>query len=130
MASDQSFDDEEVATAVGLHVLGEVTIAEGAERLGIEPREFREILVEADVVPQHGPETREDVEEEIDVARRVGVEPEDDPDRVLERMDRLVADTASEWGETTPIDDDADPIARNHRDAVRRTGSSKTDPLR
>lgn len=99
MASDQSFDDEEVATAVGLHVLGEFTVAEGAERLGIEAGEFREILVETGVLSQHRPETSEDVEEEIDVACRVGVEPEDDPQRVLERMDRLVADAASEGGD-------------------------------
>ena len=47
------------------------------------------------------------------------VEPEDDPERILERMERLVAETASERGETTPLDDGVDSIARKHRDAVR-----------
>ena len=58
------------------------------------------------------------------------VEPETDPDRVLDRMDRLVAETESTSTEpippeststesTTPTDE-LDPIARKHRDAVRR----------
>lgn len=71
MAPSQTFDDEEIATVVSLHVLGEITIKEGADRLGIKPGEFRDILAEADVLPRHGPATREDIEEEIDVARRI-----------------------------------------------------------
>jgi len=47
------------------------------------------------------------------------VEPEDDPERILDRMERLVEETSAERGETTPAED-ADPIAREHRDAVRR----------
>lgn len=52
------------------------------------------------------------------------VEPEDDPERILERMEELVEETSSKRGETTPIDDGADPIARTHRDAVR-SGAEK-----
>ena len=53
------------------------------------------------------------------------VEPETDPDRVLDRMDRLVAETESTPAEQTPTEstaptDELDPIARKHRDAVRR----------
>ena len=48
------------------------------------------------------------------------VEPEDDPEAIIERMDRLVEETASECGETKPIDESVDPIAKKHRDAVRR----------
>ncbi|MXR40755.1 AbrB/MazE/SpoVT family DNA-binding domain-containing protein [Halobaculum sp. WSA2] len=54
------------------------------------------------------------------------VEPEDDPERILERMERLVEETASERGETTPIDG-GDPIAQKHRDAVRRGAEKDSD---
>lgn len=47
------------------------------------------------------------------------VRPEDDPDQVIERLEQLVAETASRRGETVPIDD-TDPVAREHREAVRR----------
>lgn len=55
------------------------------------------------------------------------VEPEDDPEVIIERMEQLVADTASERGETRPLDEDADPIARKHRDAVQRGAETNTD---
>ena len=58
------------------------------------------------------------------------VKPETDPDRVLDRMDRLVAETEPTStestpaeqipAETTPPTDEPDPIARKHRDAVCR----------
>lgn len=48
------------------------------------------------------------------------VEPEDDPDRILERMEMLVEETSSERGETMPLDEGIDPIAEKHRDAIRR----------
>ncbi|WP_049890208.1 AbrB/MazE/SpoVT family DNA-binding domain-containing protein [Natronorubrum sulfidifaciens] len=52
------------------------------------------------------------------------VVPENDPDEILERMERLVAETASERGETTPRTEGTDPIARKHGDAVR-SGATK-----
>lgn len=52
------------------------------------------------------------------------VEPEDDPEQIIERMEQLVAETASERGKTTPLDEGADPIAQKHRDAVRRGADS------
>ena len=55
------------------------------------------------------------------------VEPEDDPERIIERMDRLVAETTSERGETIPADDGVDPIARAHRDAVRKGAARNVD---
>jgi len=55
------------------------------------------------------------------------VEPEDDPERIIERMERLVEETASDSGETTPLDDEAAPTARNHRDAVRRGAENDGD---
>ncbi|ARS89765.1 AbrB/MazE/SpoVT family DNA-binding domain-containing protein [Natrarchaeobaculum aegyptiacum] len=54
------------------------------------------------------------------------VEPEDDPERILERMERLVEETAPGRGETTTLENDVDPIARKHREAVRR-GAEQSD---
>ncbi|WP_336024856.1 AbrB/MazE/SpoVT family DNA-binding domain-containing protein [Halobellus salinisoli] len=47
------------------------------------------------------------------------VEPEDDPQEIIERMEELVADTSPASEETRPLDADLDPIAQRHRDAVR-----------
>lgn len=55
------------------------------------------------------------------------VEPEDDPERVIERMERLVEETSSKREETTPIDNGSDPIARKHRDAVQRGAEQNSD---
>jgi AbrB family looped-hinge helix DNA binding protein len=55
------------------------------------------------------------------------VEPEDDPDRIVERMELLVEETSSERGETTPFDEGANPIAEKHRDAIRRGAEKHVD---
>jgi AbrB family looped-hinge helix DNA binding protein len=47
------------------------------------------------------------------------VEPEADPEDVIARMEELVAEPTPER-ETTPFDESPNPIARNHREAVRR----------
>jgi len=52
------------------------------------------------------------------------VESEDDPEEIIERMEQLVEETASERGETTPLDERADPIVQKHSDAVR-SGAEK-----
>lgn len=60
---------------------------------------------------------------EVDVHAEDGravVEPEDDPERIIDRMEQLVEETSSKRGETTPLVEGADPIARKHRDAIRR----------
>lgn len=60
---------------------------------------------------------------EVDVHEEDGkavVEPEAGPDAVLERMEQLVEETSSTRGEITPSTEEVDPIARKHRDAVRR----------
>ena len=53
------------------------------------------------------------------------VEPEDDPERIIERMENLVSQAASDRGETIPLDEEVDPIAQRHRAAVR-SGAEKT----
>jgi len=59
---------------------------------------------------------------EVDINEEDGkavVEPEDNPEQIIERMERLIAETSSERGETIPLDEGADPIAKKHRDTIR-----------
>lgn len=55
------------------------------------------------------------------------VEPEDSPEQIIERMDRLVSETASERGEMSPIDEGIDPVAQKHRDVVRSGAEKHSD---
>jgi AbrB family looped-hinge helix DNA binding protein len=55
------------------------------------------------------------------------VEPEDDPERILEQMEELVAETAPERGERTPFDGEASPVAQKHRAAIRRGAETSDD---
>jgi AbrB family looped-hinge helix DNA binding protein len=73
------------------------------------PQEIRERL---GITPGTEVEIRED-------DGRAVVEPEDDPDQVIDRMERLVEAAAERREETTPLDEEADPIAQKHRKAVR-----------
>ncbi|WP_143920444.1 transcriptional regulator [Halorhabdus utahensis] len=49
-----------------------------------------------------------------------------EPDEIIKRMDRLVADTSPGREGTVPLNGIAEPIARNHRNAIRR-GMSTDD---
>lgn len=67
---------------------------------------------------------------EVEVREEDGkavVEPEDDPERIIERMEQLVEETARQRGETAPLDGDVPPAARKHRDAVRRGAETDND---
>lgn len=55
------------------------------------------------------------------------VEPEDDPEHVIEKMEVLIEETAPENGGPTPPDDDTSPVAQKHRDAVRRGAETGDD---
>jgi len=66
---------------------------------------------------------------EVEVREEGGkavVEPEGDPQEIIERMEELVAETSPADTETTPLDAENDPIARRHRHAVRR-GAEQSD---
>lgn len=80
------------------------------------PKEVRERL---DITPGTEVEVREEDGKAV-------VEPETDPDEILDRMERLVAETSADRGEATPSEDAADPVARKHRAAVRR-GAKRDD---
>ena len=56
---------------------------------------------------------------------RVIIEPAEDPDAVIERMERLVEETAAD-GETRPLGD-ATPVAEKHRETVRRAAEDAPD---
>jgi len=75
------------------------------ERLGIEPGS------EVEVHEEDG---------------KAVVEPEDDPQEIIERMEELIAETSPASEETLPLDAKTDPIAQKHRDAVR-SGAEQTD---
>ena len=55
---------------------------------------------------------------------RVVVEPAEDPDAVIERMERLIEETAVD-NETRPLD--AAPVARKHRETIRRGAEDASD---
>lgn len=57
----------------------------------------------------------------------VVIEPEDDPEQIIERMEQLIAETSSEHGETMPLNEEADPAAQKHRDAVRKGAETNSD---
>lgn len=76
------------------------------ERLGIEPG------TEVEIHEEDG---------------KAVVEPEDDPQEIIDRMEELIAETSPASEDTTPLEVDVDPIAQNHRDAVRRGAEHNDD---
>lgn len=48
------------------------------------------------------------------------IEPEADPDEIIDRMEQLIEETATSGEDKNPLDDGADPIAEKHRDAIKR----------
>lgn len=54
------------------------------------------------------------------------VEPEDDPEAVIERMEQFVEEASSGGGEKTSHEG-VDPIAQKHRDAVQRGTERQSD---
>jgi predicted HTH domain antitoxin len=73
MASSTSPEaNDELATAVGQYVLGEISLGKAAESAGMSRWEFEEVLEEAGFTALYGPRTDDDLQEEIDVARNLG----------------------------------------------------------
>ena len=79
------------------------------------PQEVRERL---DITPG----TEVEIHEEDGKAV---VEPEDNPQQIIKRMEQLIDDTAPKREDTTTLDEVADPIAMKHRDAVQK-GAEET----
>ena len=55
------------------------------------------------------------------------VEPEEDPEQVIDRMDQLIAEASSEQGKTKPLEKGADPIVKKHRGAIREGAEENSD---
>lgn len=70
MASSTSPEaSDELATAVGQYVLGEISLGKAAESAGMSRWEFEEVLEEAGFTALYGPRTDDDLQAEIDAAR-------------------------------------------------------------
>jgi predicted HTH domain antitoxin len=72
MASSTSPEaNDELATAVGQYVLGEISLGKAAESAGMSRWEFEEVLEEAGFTALYGPRTDADLRDEIDIARNL-----------------------------------------------------------
>lgn len=72
MATDRrgaEVDTDELATTIGLYVLGEISLGKAAERVGVTRWEMRELLEEHGVEPRLGPTDMDDAADEIEAIR-------------------------------------------------------------
>lgn len=81
------------------------------------PQELRERL---GITPGTEVEVREEDGKAV-------VEPDGGPEEIIERMEQLVAETSERGTEATPIEDDGDPVAKKHREAIRRGAEQGDD---
>jgi len=70
MASSTSREpSDELATAVGRYVLGELSLGNAAESAGLSRWEFEEVLQDAGFTALYGPRTEDQLRAELDAAR-------------------------------------------------------------
>lgn len=72
MATDRrrvDIDTDELATTIGLYVLGEFSLGKAAERVGVSRWEMQELLKEHGVEPRLGPTDMDDAADEIEAIR-------------------------------------------------------------
>lgn len=69
MASTSGEPTDELATAVGRYVLGELSLGRAAEEAGMSRWEFEEVLEDAGFSSLYGPRTDDELRRELDVAR-------------------------------------------------------------
>lgn len=69
MASTSSEPTDELATAVGRYVLGELSLGRAAEEADMSRWEFEEVLENGGFTSLYGPRTDSELERELDVAR-------------------------------------------------------------
>jgi predicted HTH domain antitoxin len=63
--------NDELATAVGRYVLGEISLGRAAEAAGMSRWEFEEVLSESGFEAFYGPRSNEQLQDELDVARDI-----------------------------------------------------------
>lgn len=70
MATEDSREpgDDELATAIGRYVLGEISLGRAAENVGMTRWELEELLDEAGFSALYGPRSAEELQDEVDVA--------------------------------------------------------------
>jgi predicted HTH domain antitoxin len=61
-------DDEDLATAVGLYALGEISLGKAAEWVEMDRWEFEELLTDAGFLVLYGTRNREETLDEVDTA--------------------------------------------------------------
>ena len=61
-------DIEAFATTVGRYVLGEISLGKAAERVGVTRWEMEDLLEEARMELRLGPQSREALDDDVDVA--------------------------------------------------------------
>lgn len=72
MASSTSNEPaDELATAVGQYVLGEISLGKAAEAAEMSRWEFEELLKEAGFTGLYGPRSDDELQAELDAARRL-----------------------------------------------------------
>lgn len=72
MATDRrrvDVDTNELATTIGLYVLGELSLGKAADRVGVSRWEMQELLKEHGVEPRLGPTDMDDADDEIEAIR-------------------------------------------------------------
>lgn len=69
MASTSNEPADELATAVGRYVLGDLSLGRAAEEAGMSRWEFEEVLEDAGFAALYGPRTGGQLNAELDAAR-------------------------------------------------------------
>lgn len=69
MASTSIDPTDELATAVGRYVLGDISLGRAAEEAGMSRWEFEAVLEDAGFAALYGPRTDEELQRELDVLR-------------------------------------------------------------
>lgn len=69
MASASSDPTDELATAIGRYVLGELSLGRAAEAAGMSRWEFESVLVDAGFASLYGPRTDDELQREVDAVR-------------------------------------------------------------
>lgn len=66
--ADREPADDDLATAIGRYVLGEISLGKAAENAGMTRWEFEELLQKTGFTALYGPRTTEELQDEVDVA--------------------------------------------------------------
>lgn len=60
--------DDELATAIGHYVLGEISLGKAPENVGMTRWEFEKLLEDAGFTALYGPRSTDELQDEVDVA--------------------------------------------------------------